>query len=218
MEKVQGKYFEKHIYLGDYDKEFREYILSYKFSNNAYMYKTFAKVIIENKKICEILKTYDKIVPIPIHRKRKIERGYNQSELIAKEIVKKIKELKVENVLEKKVNNKAQSTLDKVCRIENVKNVYKIQNKQIIENRKVILFDDIYTTGSTVNECSRILKECRCQRDFSINISKIETKYTKETCLKSFKQEMEEQMEELVESILDYVRADYTDYAVMINR
>ena len=44
-------------------------------------------------------------------------------------------------------------------RMQNVKGIYQIQNKTMIQNKRIILFDDIYTTGSTVNECSKILKE-----------------------------------------------------------
>ena len=53
---IKDKYFEKQIYLAKYDGEFREKILSYKFLDKAYMYKTFAKIIIKNKKICGIIR------------------------------------------------------------------------------------------------------------------------------------------------------------------
>ena len=94
-----------------------------------------------------------------MHKKKKDERGYNQSELIAKEIAKNIKEIRYSEILKKIKDNQRQSSLDKEKRLENVKNVYEIQSKEIIHNKKVILFDDIYTTGNTVNECSRILKQ-----------------------------------------------------------
>lgn len=123
------------------------------------MYKTFAKLILKNEKICRIIKSYDIICSVPIHRKRKNDRGYNQSELIAKEVAKNIKEIKYVKLLKKIVNNKRQSMLKREERKQNVKNVYEIQNKQIIEDKKIILFDDIYTTGNTVDECSKILKE-----------------------------------------------------------
>ncbi len=87
-----------------------------------------------------------------------LERGYNQSALIAKEIAKNIKEIKYLDTLKKVKNNQRQSTLKKEERKQNVKNVYEIQNKQIIEGKRIILVDDIYTTGNTVNECSRVLK------------------------------------------------------------
>ena len=146
------------MYLARYEGDFRNKILEYKFFDKAYMYKTFARIILNNEKIYEILKSYDIIISVPIHKKRKNVRGYNQSELIAKEIAKHIQGLEYKNILKKTINNKEQSSLSKDERLKNVKNVYEIQNKEIIFNKKVVLFDDIYTTGNTTNECSRVLK------------------------------------------------------------
>lgn len=111
------------------------------------------------KKYVELFGKYDIIGAVPIHKKRMLERGYNQSELIAKEIAKNIQGIEYKKLLKKTKNNQTQSELKKEERLENVKNVYEIQNKQIIQDKKIILFDDIYTTGSTVNECSKVLKE-----------------------------------------------------------
>ncbi len=95
-----------------------------------------------------------------MHKKKEKIRGYNQSALIAKEIAKKNNNLKYENdILLKIINNKVQSTLSKKERKINVKNAYKVLEKQKLINKNVIIFDDIYTTGNTVNECARILKE-----------------------------------------------------------
>ena len=88
------------------------------------------------------------------------QRGYNQSSLIAKKLVKDITNLTCrEDVLIKDKNNKRQSDLNRHQRQENVKNVYKVINKEKIYNKKILLFDDIYTTGATVNECAKELKE-----------------------------------------------------------
>lgn len=153
------KYFSNHIYLFKYSDEIRSKILDYKFNDKPYIYKTFAKIIIKNEKICGFLRKYDIIIPIPIHKKRKSIRGYNQSELISKEIVKKITNLKIEtNIIIKNKNTMPQSVLNRKERNENVKNVYIIKNTEKINNKKVLLLDDIYTTGSTVNECSKLLK------------------------------------------------------------
>jgi len=159
VEKVENKYFDEMAYMMRYDGKFRDKILLYKFEEEAYLYKTFAKIILNSKKICDILKTYDIIVPVPIHKKRKQRRGYNQSELIAREVAKNIDEIKYKNVIKKTKNNQRQSSLDKQNRLENVKNAYEIANKEIICNKKIILFDDIYTTGATANECSKVLKQ-----------------------------------------------------------
>ncbi len=154
-----GKNFEKHISIFDYDGEIRHNILLYKFKDKSYMYKTFAEIILNSKKICDILQTYDIIISVPVHKKRKMNRGYDQSELIAKEIAKNIKTLEYKKALKKIKNNQMQSSLNKNMRLQNVQDAYEAVNKEIIKNKKIILFDDIYTTGSTVNECSKVLKE-----------------------------------------------------------
>ncbi len=136
------------------------------------MYKTFAKIILKNEKICGIMNSYDIISAVPIHKKRENERGYNQSELIAKELAKNIKELKYQKTLKKIKNNSKQSLLTQEERSQNVKGVYEIQNKEIIENKKIILLDDIYTTGSTVNECSKVLKANGAKEILVISLAK----------------------------------------------
>ncbi len=139
----------------------RDKILAYKFNDKAYYYKTFVRILLNNKKMCEILTSYDIIVPIPIHNKRRKERGYNQTELIAKEIAKNIDGLEYANILEKNKNTVPQSTLNKKDRIKNSVNVYNLKNisNTKINYKNILIFDDIYTTGSTANECARILRK-----------------------------------------------------------
>lgn len=154
------KYFDKHGYLFKYDGQIRKLILDYKFEEKAYLYKTFSKMILDNKIICDFIMEYDMIIPVPIHKKRYYERGYNQSELIVNEIVKNCNNIYYDKkILIKDKNNITQSTLNKEERIQNVKNVYELKNKNIIKNKKILLVDDIYTTGNTVNECARVLKK-----------------------------------------------------------
>lgn len=112
------------------------------------MYKTFTKIILKDKKICDILKNYDIITNVPIHKKRKNERGYDQSQLIAKELARNIKELRYVKALKKVKNTEKQSLLKEIKRKENAKNAYEIANEEIICNNKIILFDDIYTSRS----------------------------------------------------------------------
>ena len=102
----------------------------------------------------------------------KKERGYNQSELIAREIAKNIPVIVYKNALKKIKNNKRQSDLSKEDRLDNVKNVYQIANEEIIKDKRVVLFDDIYTTGSTLNECSRLLKQNGVKEILAITLAK----------------------------------------------
>lgn len=128
--------------------------------------------LLKQQKIFEIIKTYDIILPVPISKKRYKQRGYNQTELIAREIGKRTDIELVTNCLYKEKNNVPQSTLNKEDRIENVKNAYIIKNSKIIKGKRVIILDDIYTTGSTVNECSKLLKQNNVKEILVMTIAK----------------------------------------------
>ena len=147
------------MYLFQYEGEIRKNILDLKFNEKNYKYEAFVKILKNHKKMCSKIKKYDIIIPVPISKKRQKSRGYNQSALFAKEISKILSVKYDENILIKVKDNIAQSQLSKEDRIINIKNVYHIKNKEKIIDKKILILDDIYTTGSTVNECSRILKD-----------------------------------------------------------
>ena len=159
------KNFTEHHYFFKYKDLIRSQLISYKFQEKPYIYKTISSFLENKQKNFEKLKKYDIIIVVPISRKRQIERGYNQSELIATEIAKMIP-LKIErNIIYKVKDTAPQSSLNKQQREENVKQVYKAKNIQKIKNKKILIFDDIYTTGNTVNECAKKLIEKGIQKN-----------------------------------------------------
>ena len=172
VNKNKKMYFNESMHIFKYNEMISQRLIEYKFQDKSYMYKTFAKIILKNKKVCGFLEKYDIIIPVPIHKKRRLKRGYNQTELIAKEICKNISlELKTD-VLIKQKNIKAQSELNKNERKQNIKNAFEIKNINEIIDKKILLFDDIYTTGSTVNECSKILKKAGAKQIGVVTIAK----------------------------------------------
>ena len=156
---VNGIYYDEHMYLFKYEGIIKEKIKAYKFRDQSYLYKFFASSINYNIKIKNYIQKYDYIIPIPLHKYRYNKRGYNQTYLILKELNKK-QHIKILNdVLIKNKNIKPQSSLNKIDRTNNIKNGYEIKNIKKIQNKKILLFDDVFTTGNTTNECSKILKE-----------------------------------------------------------
>lgn len=143
-------------------------------------------MILQNEKFINKIKSYEIIIPVPISKKRYKERGYNQSELIAKELVKEItnsklqkhkkeitKKIQYNNIsLLKTKNIIEQSKLNKNERIKNIQGVYELRNKEILYNKKILLVDDIFTTGSTVNECSKILSDAKPKKIGVLTIAK----------------------------------------------
>lgn len=161
VDKVLEKYFNEHLYIFLYQGIIRRIILKYKFQEEAYFYKTFVNFLLKNKNFFEKIKKYDTIVPVPISKKRLKERGYNQSELIAKEISYNSElKLETESLLKTK-NIIEQSKLNKEERLKNIQGVYKLTNMEKLYKKKILLVDDIYTTGSTVNECARVLRKAK---------------------------------------------------------
>lgn len=97
---------------------------------------------------------FDVITYVPLTNKKRRERGYNQSELLAKEL-SKIYNIKCEPLLVKKQDKKQQKELSRKQRRGNVRGSFDIQGE--IKGRRILLADDIITSGATVSECARLL-------------------------------------------------------------
>lgn len=155
---MENKKYEKLLYLFQYESLVRKLILRYKFSNKAYLNHFFANRIAENEENRKLLKQYDMIIPVPMHKKKMQKRGYNQTELVANELEKSLGIPARKDILSKVVNTTTQSKLGGKARQSNIQHAFFIQNDIEVEDKKIILLDDIYTTGATSEECSRVLK------------------------------------------------------------
>ncbi len=97
------------------------------------------------------------IVPIPLHPAREKERGYNQSEQIG---VGLFGEKSIcRNVLHRRRYTESQTKLNHARRRENVQNAFEVVDKKFVNGSDFVLLDDVFTTGATMNECARVLKE-----------------------------------------------------------
>lgn len=172
INEYNNRNFSKHLYIFKYEGIIRNKIIEYKFEDKGYLYKMFAKIILSDKKTCNFIKKYDVIIPVPISKKRKKKRGYNQSELVANELAQKLNQDIWTDIIIKKKDNKPQSELNKLERIKNVEDIYEINKPIEVKNKKVLLLDDIYTTGSTVNEIARKLKQNQTQEIGVITLTK----------------------------------------------
>lgn len=101
----------------------------------------------------------DIIIPVPIHKKKLEARGFNQSYEIAVELGRKLGK-PVLDCMERKKETRAQYDLDRLQRQHNIVDAFSVRlSYNVGKYKSVLLLDDIYTTGSTVNECSKALKE-----------------------------------------------------------
>lgn len=104
------------------------------------------------------LNDYTVVMPVPLHTKRLRERGFNQSLLLARAIAKRHKKKLDYLSLSRSVHTPPQTTFGRQEREQNVKGAFQVRESARLEGEKIILIDDVYTTGSTARECARTLK------------------------------------------------------------
>ena len=113
----------------------------------------------------------DLIIPVPLGRKRKAERGYNQSELIAKRISNTLRIPYSSKSLKRIKNTKTQVGLNAIERAVNVRDAF-YGSPELLKEKSVLIIDDITTTGSTINECSRAVMNAGAKCVFCFTIAR----------------------------------------------
>ena len=101
---------------------------------------------------------FDTIVPVPLHPARERERGFNQAALLA-ELLSKRTGIPLRNLLLRVRYTTTQTAYDRQERMENLKDAFCLRKNADVRGSRMLLVDDVLTTGSTVSECARILKE-----------------------------------------------------------
>ena len=133
-----------------------------KFKNQPKLAQTIGSLVCEEMLKHGPLPDFDYIVPVPMHPKKKRQRGYNQAELVAKEEARILEKEIRTDILLKIQNTKPQILLKREERLRNLEGAFKVNDNNIIEknhNKHILLVDDVLTTGTTINTCARILKE-----------------------------------------------------------
>jgi ComF family protein len=145
-----------------YNEAMRKSIAAYKYrSKKEYSIFYIHEMLRLYSKILSRL-SIDAIIPVPIHRSKYLERGYNQAELLAKGIGRELKLPVYPKLLARTKKTVPQKNLSDKERLKNLSEAFEM-NKQLLNSnfatiKRVLLVDDIYTTGSTIETCSRLLK------------------------------------------------------------
>jgi competence protein ComFC len=114
----------------------------------------------------------DTVIAVPIHIVDEKRRGFNQSETLAKGLAEKTGLPFLAKALIKSKKTKAQAKLKKSQRLDNLKNTFTLRQGLSLENKCVLLIDDVYTTGATINECARALAENNVRSVITLTFSK----------------------------------------------
>ena len=149
-------YFYKNSAVYEYGDSIKSIIYKFKYGNSPYMGKGISKLM-ELRYGVEFFSGVDYLVAVPIHKKRMKERGFNQSIIMANELSKLVGVKCLNNVLIRKKYTEPQSTLSQDERYDNLKDAFEINKNFDIKSKNIMLVDDIFTTGSTIDACAEIL-------------------------------------------------------------
>ena len=114
----------------------------------------------------------DLILPVPLHRKRLRQRGYNQSQLLGEVLAKKWKvPLEIGNL--RRIRwTEPQTTLDARDRVSNVSGAFEVRDAGRLAGKRVLLVDDVLTTGSTIRACAETLREAGAAAVFAVTVAR----------------------------------------------
>ncbi len=147
-----------------YDGVLKELIHQFKYKEKKYLANALGKLLVDF--VEEYLKEerFDYIVPIPLEKARQKKRGYNQAELLARILGEAVDKPILTNLVERRKKTKPQFGLNREERFENLSGAFEIsksgeQNISTIAGKTILLLDDLATTGATLDECARALKE-----------------------------------------------------------
>jgi len=165
--------FDRALSFGEYEGGLRGLIHLLKYERIAPVAAPLGGMLARS--IAELLSgTAPLIVPVPLHKSRRHARGFNQSELIARAAVRSLPQrLEVlEGALIRQRDTISQVGLSREERIQNVRDAFRVAQPSRVKGRDILLVDDVMTTGTTLSECARLLKEAGAERVWAATVAR----------------------------------------------
>jgi ComF family protein len=153
----ERRYFAIHRTCASYEGALKEAIHRFKYESVFPLRRVLGDLLHPTLKAMRREHPVDVLVPVPLHIRRLRERGFNQTLLLVRELSKRTGIPYCERALAKIKDTPVQISLKKRERGKNVKGVFEVKDPEAIQGKAIVLVDDVYTTGATVNECARIL-------------------------------------------------------------
>lgn len=169
---IQNNYFDALVSAFYYEDEVANAILDLKFHDNLHNAKKLSYYLLEVLEKKNMEEEADLLIPVPLYQKDFFKRGYNQSEELAKHLSKRLKKPMNKEVLIKTRATKKQHHLTAKERKYNLKEAFMVTEPQQIREKTILLIDDVFTTGSTMKECSQILKENGAKKIIALTVAK----------------------------------------------
>jgi ComF family protein len=147
------------LYILEKDKALQDIIHSIKYNKKFLAGVLLGRLLAESLEDKIKLWEIDLITPVPLHHLKKAERGYNQSEYIAKGISKRLGIRMQNNLLRRVRYTESQTSMSLKEREQNIEKAFEVKSKKKIIDKNILLVDDVITTGATIKECGKVLKD-----------------------------------------------------------
>jgi len=157
--------------LGTFDDYYRILIHRFKYDKKIHLGERLAKSLGEKVAEEKDFLNCELVIPVPLHRARHRERGFNQSDVLAVGVSQRTGVPFAKGILKRKKHTRDQTYLDLQQRKENVKDAFMITQPEKINGKQVILVDDVITTGATLNECAQMLLEAGATKIFAVTLA-----------------------------------------------
>jgi ComF family protein len=151
------KYFTIARALGTFEGSLQEAIYRWKYEGKTYLTPFLAEWMAEGLNRYWEPDSHDLLIPVPLHPQRLRQRGFNQALLLVKELSRQTGIPYPKTILQKKKSTIPQVNLSGVEREKEVRGTFHVIGREGLLGKSVLLVDDVYTTGATVNECSKVL-------------------------------------------------------------
>ncbi|MEW6702988.1 MAG: ComF family protein [Bacteroidota bacterium] len=159
------------VFVFEKDKELQNIIHELKYNGKFSIGTFLGKILASDMKIQIEEWAIDFIVPVPLHHLKRAERGYNQSDFIAKGIKSVLRIPVMSNLLKRKRFTETQTNLTLAERKENVRDAFSLKAKNEFIGKHILLLDDVITTGATISECGRIILECGAANVYAASLA-----------------------------------------------
>ncbi len=154
-----GRQYAKHRSVGLYEGVLVEAVKSLKYRSRMSISRKLGRMMAAIALGDAEMREAELVLPVPLHRVRERERGFNQTLLLAKEISKETGIPVVDRILIRKRYTRQQTTLSRKRRRPNVAGAFSVVYPQQIEGKPILLVDDVTTTGATLEECAATLTD-----------------------------------------------------------
>lgn len=162
--------FDRAASFGFYEGSLRGLIHLFKYNGMKPLARPLAGFL---ERAIPVDQAFDAVVPVPLHWRKRWQRGFNQAELLAR-LVAKHRRTPLLDALKRKRSTAVQATLASSGRRRNVAGAFEIRGKELVAGKKILLIDDVMTTGATASACASVLKRAGAQSVSLVTLARVD--------------------------------------------